>query len=1033
MKNTIKKITAFLFITVLVLSAVFAEKERVYISPNNDGIQDALIVPIKISDKRYVKEWSFTIKDANGKVIRAIGNKETRPEKLTLKSFWKELITPKKGIVVPESVMWNGIMDSGELAPDGLYFYSISASDDNNNISQTKPLEVFVDKTAPEITLTQPNEAAKIFGAGNKPVIAITQSGSTEDLWNATISDVSGKTIKEWAWKNTSPQNIEWDGKDTLGAAASEGVYSYTITATDRAGNKSPKVVIDNIIYDAIPRSVNLMVKGSPFSPKSGEGRQLLTISPSMSSSTGLIKWDITVNNSNNTIVKSWSGTAEAPNPFDYDGTDNGDVVLADGDYKIAFVTTFNNGQSAEIARNFTVDTLKPRASVRTNGTIFSPDGDGNLDTLTIDQDASKEKSWTGTIYNEQGKAVKTFYFGATPDPQIVWDGSTDTGNIVDGFYTYELTATDLAGNTGIAKTKSFELNTGSTEVILSVSPESFSPNNDKIQDSVVFTPIVKTNTGIAEYKLTIVDSTNKTVRIVTEKRSLPKSIEWNGMADDGTRCTDGMYSAKLFTRSINGSEATINTRTFELDSTYPKVTVSTDYTIFSPNADSNKDFLPIDLSTSSENRWVASITNSKGVSVHDFSWNGNADSFNWNGTDESGNTVADGTYAFTISATDKAGNTASAKIENIKVDNRPVKAYVTAERDAFSPNGDNNADIQTFSIMPSLNEGIATWSFSIVNNKTGKIVRSWNQADSANVPASIKWDGLDVNKTVVEGSFIGKLAITYVKGDIVKVETSPFISWITPPKLLVKTAPEYFSPDNDGVDDDLYIALSGTSAVPFSSWSFVIKDPKNGNVFWSTSGKSAITERMIWDGRGNNGELVQSAIDYPFEFTVNDTLGMSSTAKGNISVDVLVIKVGDVLKMQVPSIIFRADNADFKSKTEVSNGLEQSVIENDERVLKRISEILSKFKDYDVTIEGHANNISGTEMEETTDTTQYGKALVPLSEARAAFVKKMLVSYGIDASRLDTKGMGGRQPVSARSDKDNWWKNRRVEFILHK
>ena len=52
MKNTIQKITAFLFTTVLLYSTVFAEKDRVYISPNNDGIQDELIVPIKISDKR---------------------------------------------------------------------------------------------------------------------------------------------------------------------------------------------------------------------------------------------------------------------------------------------------------------------------------------------------------------------------------------------------------------------------------------------------------------------------------------------------------------------------------------------------------------------------------------------------------------------------------------------------------------------------------------------------------------------------------------------------------------------------------------------------------------------------------------------------------------------------------------------------------------------------------------------------------------------------------------------------------------------
>ena len=33
----------------------------------------------------------------------------------------------------------------------------------------------------------------------------------------------------------------------------------------------------------------------------------------------------------------------------------------------------------------------------------------------------------------------------------------------------------------------------------------------------------------------------------------------------------------------------------------------------------------------------------------------------------------------------------------------------------------------------------------------------------------------------------------------------------------------------------------------------------------------------------------------------------------------------------------------------------------------------------------------------------------------------------------LSTVGMGGRKPVVSRADKPNWWKNRRVEFILDK
>ena len=279
----------------------------------------------------------------------------------------------------------------------------------------------------------------------------------------------------------------------------------------------------------------------------------------------------------------------------------------------------------------------------------------------------------------------------------------------------------------------------------------------------------------------------------------------------------------------------------------------------------------------------------------------------------------------------------------------------------------------------------------------------------------------------------IPELDITYVKGNRVAVSGSSFIASVTPPVLTVTTSPRYFSPDNDGVDDDLFISLNAESAVGLESWFFEIYDPQNGSVFWNTSGTTAVTERMVWDGRGNNGELVQSAMDYPFTFSVTDELGMTSSVEGIISVDVLVIRVGDVLKMQVPAIIFRADNADFKSRAEApQNGLTQEQIDNNMRVLRRIADILNKFKDYSVSIEGHANNISGTEAEETS-TANGNIPLVPLSQARAETVKTILVEFGVDASRLSTVGVGGRMPVVPRSDRDNWWKNRRVEFILEK
>ena len=186
---------------------------------------------------------------------------------------------------------------------------------------------------------------------------------------------------------------------------------------------------------------------------------------------------------------------------------------------------------------------------------------------------------------------------------------------------------------------------------------------------------------------------------------------------------------------------------------------------------------------------------------------------------------------------------------------------------------------------------------------------------------------------------------------------------------------------------------------------------------------------RLIWDGRSNTaggvtgGELVQAASDYPYTFKAADSLGNESSLDGIIGIDVLVIRDGDNLKIAVPSIQFRSNAADF-------DGLPAEVIATNNRVLTRVAQILNKFRDYKVTVEGHANPTTppgpAREREESTE-------LVPLSEQRAHVVVDILVKNGVARSRLSSTGVGGRRTVAAWDDENNRWKNRRVEFILIK
>ncbi|QTQ15712.1 FlgD immunoglobulin-like domain containing protein [Treponema parvum] len=1074
MKKILRCAACALFL-ISISSYAFAERQTVYISPNNDGVQDDLTVPLKIYDRRYITAWSLIITDRSGKVVRTIGNKYEVPYKMDVKGFFKRLFTPKQGVVIPETVTWHGALDNGETAPDGDYYYYFTATDDNGNIGyspdirKTSPNHVVVDNTPPNVVLGEIKDADKIFGEGAKAKLLIKQSGSKEDEWTAKFKNASGTEVKTYRWVESEPPNFSWDGKNDGDSFVADGVYSYSIAAKDRAGNVSAPVSIQNIIYSAEKPVTNITILGGKyFSPGTDSPMKDITLGitvpvPAKSSGNKLTAWNISIiDEKGNTVAEFKPATPmeiEAPpTVLSFDGKDNAGQRLSNGSYQARLTAKYLNGYEPSPIKSpvFVLDTSKPQAVVRAGDKIFSPDGDGVKETITVSQMITPKtgapvKNWKGKIVSASDplRVVKEYDLGEFPPSSLQWDGIDSDGKLApDGDYKFVLSASDLAGNSAVYETPSaFTLDTSKTEVILTAQNSAFSPNNDRVKDTIGFSVMSKIKSAVAAYDLLIKDNSGKTVRTVSGSRTLPQSFTWDGKGDDGIICADGSYLAELSVRSESGSAAKSVTQPFVLDTKYPSLLAEVPWTLFSPDGDGKKDVLPVSVKDcTEEDLWTAQVLDANKKPVRSYSWKGKIEEsgregFTWDGTDESGNTVPYGNYSMVIRSEDLAGNSFRSEISKIIPDVRPAQAYVTTSLEGISPNGDGVKDTQTFTVRTSLAEGISSWKFD-VNDEAGKTVRSWTGGNGANLPAEIVWDGLTGEGKPAEGVMTGSLEIIYAKGNEVHAKAAAFVCTVTPPELTASVAPEFFSPDNDGSNDDLFIKLSGKTKSNLKSWSFSINDPQSGQKFWTTGGTSAITERIVWDGLSNVSkdskglaERVQSAMDYPFVFTASDDLGMSSTVKGVIGVDVLVIRDGNVLKMAVPSIIFRSDHADFKTTAEVGKGgLDPEKAASNERVLKRVEAILSKFSDYKVTIVGHANKITAYEEEETQDNPGlWGPALIPLSQARAEYVKNYLVKFGIRADRLTTEGKGGTQLVADWQDKNNNWKNRRVEFILNK
>ncbi len=1021
----------------------FDYEKPLYISPNDDGTQDDLVVPVSVRDQRYIVAWTFTVEDESGKVIRTIANKEDRPEMRDFKSVWNALTKPKEGIVVPEAIRWDGRTDSGEVAGDGAYAFRMTAVDDNDNPGASARHTVYVDVTAPVVSVAPPSGAnAMIFspdGDGNKDTFRVAQSGSPEDLWKGEILDGSGTVVRVFETKDASPAEAVWDGKTDAGTIAPDGVYSWRISSTDRAGN-AVAARVDNIIVDTVKPAINVTIDTAHFSPNGDGTTDAVTLTPSIPVLAGLSGWEMTIVSRAGAVQRAFSGTG-AVKPLAYDGTSDSGARLAEGEYQAILSAKYVNGHSP-VAKSpfFTVDVTPPEARVRASGPIFSPVGDGKLDTVSFTQQASREESWLGQVFaldasgKPSGQALRSFRFGPVPDATASWDGRDESGKLApDGKYGYRLTASDLAGNSGSSNLAVIELNTEKADVILQANHSAFSPNGDGSKDAIVFTPVIKASTAVERYALVVSDKSGKAVKTFSGTGRVPATLSWNGLADPATGATagerspDGVYSATLEVTLVNQQTSRSAAPDFVIDTRFPSIEISAPWIVFSPNGDGKRDALPVTQKSSKEELWSSSIVNERKQVVRSWKWEGEVANVEWDATDNSGNRVPDGTYAYVAQSEDRAGNRTTQQLAGIVVDARVPKAYVTVQHPAFSPNGDGVKDTQRVSLVTNVAERLASWNVSIRPESSGKgsaktaSVKSWSSAESATLPAVINWDGLDSSGNVAQGKFVAELSLSYEKGDEVTATSAAFLSNAKAPSLGVRLDPKYFSPDNDGLDDELFIALSAESAAAIAEWSFEIREPEGtaGNVFWKTGGSDKIADRIVWDGRSLKGELVQAATDYPFTFTVRDEVGMTSVVRGYVPVDVLVIRDGNRLKIAVPSIIFRENAADF-------NGLDKAVVDKNVQVLKRIAEILNKFRDYRIQVEGHANNVTGTQREEDAE-------LIPLSRQRSDAVRDFLVRNGVDGGRLSTVGLGGTKPVVQRGDRENWWKNRRVEFILLK
>ncbi len=356
----------------------------------------------------------------------------------------------------------------GRTLADGDYNYQLRVIDDAGNISATTSQVVTIDTVAPDASKTIAIDSiSDDTGLSSSDFITNDTSLTLHGSLGATLADGEYAQISidgGVTWQNVIVTGNSWyyvDGR-TLG----NQTYDYYVRVVDAAGNVGAsahqQVTVDTVAPDAaITVTVDNITVDTGF-----DNNDFLTSSTSytlngtLGAELGAGEYvQVSMDGGTTWVYATVSGTR-----WSYNDT----RTLADGDYRYQVRVVDQAGNvGATTTQDVTVDTQAPQYGI-TIDSISEDTGQSGSDFITMDTSLAINGSLGSALASDERVQISLDGGNTWIDTAVTnqrWS-YTDTRDLADGDYTWQVRIIDQAGNVGSTSSQVVTVDTTPPETV---------------------------------------------------------------------------------------------------------------------------------------------------------------------------------------------------------------------------------------------------------------------------------------------------------------------------------------------------------------------------------------------------------------------------------------------------------------------------------------------------------------------------------------------------------------------------------------